>query len=102
LGRTELSRVVEIDRTERINVLYDQHGTQLVTRPATAAPWPRTRMARVSTPSRQRLVDIGVVMPHLRSGIAQLTFLHVSAPLRATGIGSRLSKQLEQIAGDVQ
>src|SRR5438128_8681021 len=32
LGRTELSRVVEIDRTERIDVLYDQHGSQLVTR----------------------------------------------------------------------
>ena len=30
LGRTELSRVAEIDRTERIDVLYDQHGTQLV------------------------------------------------------------------------
>jgi hypothetical protein len=28
LQRTELSRVGEIDHTERINVLYDQHGTQ--------------------------------------------------------------------------
>ena len=41
---------------------------------------------------------IGVVVPHLRPRIAQLAFLHVSAPLRATGIGSRLSEQLEQIA----
>jgi hypothetical protein len=32
LCRTALSRVVEIDRRERINVLYDQHGTQLVAR----------------------------------------------------------------------
>ena len=32
LGRTELSRVDEIDRRERIDVLYDQHGTQLVAR----------------------------------------------------------------------
>ena len=30
LGRTQLSRVVEIDRTEDIDVLYDQHGTRLV------------------------------------------------------------------------
>lgn len=37
-------------------------------------------------------------MPHLRPGIAQLAFLHVSAPFRARGIGSRLSEQLEQIA----
>jgi GNAT superfamily N-acetyltransferase len=45
-----------------------------------------------------QLVGIGVVVPHLRPRIAQLAFLHVSAPLRATGIGSRLSEQLEQIA----
>jgi GNAT superfamily N-acetyltransferase len=45
-----------------------------------------------------RLVGIGVVVPHLRPRIAQLAFLHVSAPLRATGIGSCLSEQLEQIA----
>ena len=45
-----------------------------------------------------RLVGIGVVVPHLRPGIAQLAFLHVSAAWRATGIGSRLSEQLEQIA----
>ncbi len=31
-------------------------------------------------------------------GSRELAFLHVSAPLRATGIGSRLSEQLEQIA----
>jgi GNAT superfamily N-acetyltransferase len=45
-----------------------------------------------------RLVAIGVVVPHVRPGIAQLAFLHVTAPLRATGIGSYLSEQLEQIA----
>ena len=44
------------------------------------------------------MVGIGIVVPHLRPGIAQLAFLHVSAPWRATGIGSRLFEQLEQIA----
>jgi hypothetical protein len=34
----------------------------------------------------------------LRPGIAQLAWLHASAPWRAMGIGSRLSEQLEQIA----
>ena len=48
--------------------------------------------------ARGRLVGVGVVVPHVRPGIAQLVFLHASAPLRATGIGSRLSEQLEQIA----
>ena len=32
MGRTELARVVEIDRRERIDVLYEQHGSQLVAR----------------------------------------------------------------------
>jgi GNAT superfamily N-acetyltransferase len=120
LGRTELSRVGEIDRSERINVVYDQHGTQLVARHGTwsASAWDlegdgeHSVQAKVHELQRYvdnggvalgalasgRLVGIGVVVPHLRPGIAQLAFLHVSAPLRATGIGSRLSEQLEQIA----
>src|SRR3954466_15991810 len=41
LDRTELPRLVEIDRTERIDVLYEQHGTQLVARHGnwSAAAW---------------------------------------------------------------
>ena len=34
LARGELSRVGEIDRTERIDVLLEQHGTELVARRA--------------------------------------------------------------------
>jgi len=120
LGRTELSRVGEIDRRERINVLYDQHGTQLVARHGnwSASAWDpdghgeHSVEARVHTLQHyvdnggvalgalasERLVGIGVVVPHLRPGIAQLAFLHVSARFRATGIGSRLAEQLEQLA----
>jgi GNAT superfamily N-acetyltransferase len=120
LGRGELWRVVEIDRRERIDVLYDQHGTQLVARHGnwSASAWDpdghgeHSVEAQVHTVEHYvdtggialgafasgRLVGIGVVVPHLRPRIAQLAFLHVSAPLRATGIGSRLSEQLEQIA----
>ena len=120
LGRTELLRVVEIDRRERINVLYDQHGTQLVARHGnwSATAWDAHGHGKHSVEARVhelqhyvdnggvafgalasgRLVGIGVVVPHLRPGIAQLAFLHVSAPWRAMGIGSRLSEQLEQIA----
>jgi hypothetical protein len=32
LARGELSRVVEIDRTERIDLIYEQRGTELVER----------------------------------------------------------------------
>ena len=120
LGRTELSRIVEIDRRERINVLYDQRGTQLVARHGnwSASAWDpdghgeHSVEARVRTLQHYvdnggvalgalaggRLVGIGVVVPRLRLGIAQLAFLHISAPLRATGIGSCLCEQLEQIA----
>jgi GNAT superfamily N-acetyltransferase len=120
LDRTELSRVVEIDRTERIDVLYDQHGTQLVARHGnwSASAWDPDGHGEHSVEAQVLalqyhgdkggiargafasggLVGIAVVVPHLRPGIAQLAWLHVTAPLRATGIGSRLSEQLEQIA----
>ena len=110
LGRTELSRVVEIDRRERINVLYDQHGTQLVARHGnwSASAWDpdghgeHSVEAKVHELRRHvdnggaalgalasgRLVGIGVVVPDLRPGIVQLAFLHVSAAFGATGIGS--------------
>ena len=120
MTRTELARVVEIDRTERIDVLYDQHGTELVARHGdwSASAWDPDGDGEHSVEAQVhalehyvdsggiavgafaggRLVGIGVVVPHLRPGIAQLAFLHVSAPLRATGIGSRLSEQLDEIA----
>lgn len=120
LGRTELSRVAEIDRRERIDVLYDQDGSRLVARHVdwSASAWDpeghgeHSVAAQVHTLEHYvevggvalgafasgRLVGIGVVVAHLRPTIAQLAFLHVSAPWRGTGIGSRLSEQLEQIA----
>ena len=123
LGRTELSRVAEIDRTERIDVLYDQQGTHLVARHGnwSASAWEPDGHGEHSVEAQVhalqyhvdkggiahgafvsgRLVGIAVVVPHLRPGIAQLAWLHVTAPLRATGIGSRLSEQLEQIARSV-
>jgi GNAT superfamily N-acetyltransferase len=120
LDRTELWRVNEIDRRERIDVLYVQHGTRLVARHGnwSASAWDpdghgeHSVEAQVNTLEHYgkvggitlgaftsgRLVGIGVVVPHLRPRLAQLAFLHVSAPVRATGIGRRLSEQLEQIA----
>jgi GNAT superfamily N-acetyltransferase len=120
LRQTELSRIVDIDRRERINVLYEQHGTELVARHGnwSASAWDPDGHGEHSVEAKLhelqryvdnggvalgalasgRLVGIGVVVPHLRPGIAQVAFLHVSAAFRATGIGSRLSEQLEQIA----
>ena len=117
LRRTEASRVVEIDRRESIDVRYDQHGTQLVARRGdwSAPAWDPDGFGEHSVEAQGhtlehyidtggialgafasgRLVGIGVVVSHLRPGIAQLAFLHVSAPWRATGVGSRLSEQLD-------
>lgn len=105
---------------ERIDVLYDQRGTQLVARHGdlSAPGWDPEGHGEHSVEGQVhalqnyvdvggialgafaggRLVGIGVVVPRIRPGIAQLAFLHVSAPFRARGIGSRLSEQLEQIA----
>jgi GNAT superfamily N-acetyltransferase len=115
-----LSRVGEIDRAERIDVLYEQRGTELLARHGnwSASAWDRVGHGEHSVEAKvkelQRYVDrggislggiaagrliaLGVVVPHLRPGIAQLAFLHVSASWRGTGIGSRLSAQLDQLA----
>lgn len=127
LERDQLGSIANIDRTERIDVLYTQDGELLVERHGRwdAAAWEpegdgehtvegKTRELHgyadvggvaVGALVDGRLVGIGVVVPHLRPGIAQLAFLHVSAPRRAAGIGSRLSAELEEIArtaGDVE
>src|SRR5262245_55057434 len=115
LARTELSLVGEIDRTEHIDLLYEQRGTELVERPGdwSASAWD----AHAAEAKRHdlehyvdaggiafgafvdgRLVGIGVVVPHLRPAVAQLAFLHVTQTRRATGIGSRLSNELERVA----
>jgi GNAT superfamily N-acetyltransferase len=120
LGRAELSRVAEIDRRERIEVQYVQHGTELLARHGSwsSLAWDpdgdgeHSVAAQIHMLERyvdaggmalgafagERLVGIGVVVPHLRPGIAQLAYLMVSAPSRATGVGSRLCEQLDEIA----
>jgi GNAT superfamily N-acetyltransferase len=120
LERSELSRVGEIDRSERIGVIYEQHGTRLVARrgdwsaPAWDPDGHGEHSVAAMTAALQRHVDdggialgafasgglvgVGAVVPDLRRGVAQLAFLHVSAPVRGSGIGSRLADRLEQIA----
>lgn len=120
LARDELSRVGEIDRTERIEVLFQQHGTELVSRRRTlnAPAWDPDGHGEHSVEAQHqglvhyvdaggiargafadgRLVGIGVVVPHIRPDIAQLAYLHVSQERRSTGIGTRLAADLEVIA----
>jgi GNAT superfamily N-acetyltransferase len=120
LAWDELARIREIDRTERIEVLYVQHGTRLEERVGdwSAAPWLPDGEGEHSVAAQKkalehyveagglvlgafdadRLVGIGVVVPHLRPATAQLAYLHVGDGYRGRGIGGRLSDELERIA----
>jgi GNAT superfamily N-acetyltransferase len=120
LGRHELTRIAEIDRTEHIGLLYEQRHTELVPRPGdwSAPAWDPTGHGDHSIQSQVhalehyvdaggialgafddgRLIGIGVVVPQLRPHLAQLAFLHVSAASRASGVGTRLCERLEEIA----
>jgi GNAT superfamily N-acetyltransferase len=120
LAAVELGRVGEIDRTERIDALYVQHGARLELHEGdwSAPPWDPAGEGEHSVAAQRaaleryveagavalgafdqdRLVAIGVVVPHLRPGLAQLAYLHVSDGYRASGIGRRLCDELEQIA----
>lgn len=120
LHPTELSRLGEIDRTERIERIYIQHGATLEesTQPFDVPPWSPTGDHAHSVPDQigfcewhvsrgaaifgafdgERLVGIGLVTPHIRPRVAQLAYLHTSNGYRGRGIGRRLVAELERVA----
>lgn len=117
---SDLARIGEIDRTERIELLFVQHGTRLDERVGDfdASPWlsegdgehsvahQRAECERLLAAggiargafAGERLVGIGLVTPHVRPQIAQLAFLHVSNGYRGRGIGVQLLRELERLA----
>ena len=120
LTRRELSFIGEIDRSEVIDVLYEQRGTELVARPGRwdAAPWDPVGGGDHSVAAQRRalegyvdagglvhgafqhgrLVGIAVVLPAIRPSIAQLAYPHVTREARGRGIGARLSEQMDDVA----
>jgi GNAT superfamily N-acetyltransferase len=120
LENSELARVAEIDRSERIDAIYVQHGSRLELREGdySSPPWRargagehsvaavRARLEEWAAAGGRaigmfdgdRLVGIGLVVPHLRPHIAQLAFLYVTAASRGRGIGERLTRRLEELA----
>lgn len=116
----DVARVAEIDRTERIERLYVQHGTDLDTvdgdfsaprwqtegngehsvehQIAECERWMAAGGVALGAFDGERLVGIGIVVPNLRPDLAQLAFLHVSDGFRNRGIGRRLSDDLDAIA----
>lgn len=120
LAERDLAHIGEIDRSERIDTLYVQHGRRLEKRTGdwSASGWStegegeHSVSHQIAECSRhlgagaialgafadERLVGIGVMTPHIRPGIAQLAYLHVSNAYRDTGIGRHLSDELERLA----
>jgi len=120
LERADLGRIGEIDRTERIDTLYVQEGTSLreVHGDFSAPAWSSGGRGEHSIAHQReecerlldlggtafgafaddRLAGIGVVRPHIRPGVAQLAYLHVSAGSRRLGIGVALTAELERVA----
>ena len=120
LDISELPRIAEIDRTETIDAVYVQRGfrLQLVPGDRSAPAWDPEGTGEHSIATQReavlgliaagavalgafagdRLVGIGVVLAHLRPGVAQLAYLHVSDGFRGRGIGARLSDELEGLA----
>jgi len=116
----DLDRLADIDRTERIDTLYVQRGAHLEERIGdfSAPPWPTEGVREHSVAAQraecerylaaggsglvayadERLVGIGVMKPHVRPGIAQLAYLHVSQAYRGRGVGRNLSAELEALA----
>jgi predicted N-acetyltransferase YhbS len=118
----DLDRIGEIDGTERITTSYVQRGACLEERAVdwSASPWSsdgqgehsvahqRAECARhlaagalgLCAFAGERLVGIDLVTPHVRPGVAQLAFLHVSHGHRDRGIGGHLASELERRARD--
>jgi hypothetical protein len=94
LVRTDLERIGEIDRTERTDTLYVQHGDRLDRRFGDSARRRGSRKGRGEY-SVAQLVGIGIVSPHIRPGIAHFAFLYVRSAHRARIMGVPLPEAEE-------
>lgn len=123
----DLDRIGEIDRTERIETLYVQRGSDLeeLSGDWSAPPWLSEGEGEHSVAYQRAecerylaagglgycafegegLVGIGLIVPGLCPGVAQLAYLYVSHDCRGRGVGSHLTAELERLArelGDAQ
>lgn len=120
LEHHELARLGEIDRSERIVSVFEQHGERLVEIDVdlTCPPWLdegdsdhtiahqraecerylRAGGSAIGAFAGDRLLGIAIVVPGIRPGIAQIAFLYVSDGFRGSGVGVTLMAELERIA----
>ena len=112
----ELSRISEIDRAEVIRVGYEIQRGELISKAviwdspnfepggdgehsvAAQIDFCRSHMERgaiaIGGFDGRTLAAIGVLTPNIRPGMAQLAYLHVSAPYRRGGIASEIARRL--------
>ena len=120
LSPADLDRLGDIDRSEEVRVGYTMHDGSLRridvhwdippwrpdgegghTVPAKIA-FCRDHMDRgavaIGAYDGERMAAIGVLLPRLHEGMAQLAFLHVSRTHRRAGLGAKLLEELLPVA----
>lgn len=109
MDSADLDKIAQIDRTEALDALYTQLGTQLSLKPVapTTARWSsvpeiiefcrdhmRDGAQTVGAFDDDTLVGVGIVSHNVRAKMAQLAFLYVSNGYRRGGIARRLLHEL--------
>jgi ribosomal protein S18 acetylase RimI-like enzyme len=112
----ELSRLADIDRTERIQTGYEVRNGELQ---ALQVDWDVPGFLRegsgehslahhiefcrrhlraggmmIGAFAGKKLVGIGIITPEIRPKMAQLAYLHVSQAYRRRGVASRLAQEM--------
>ncbi|MBU1173915.1 MAG: GNAT family N-acetyltransferase [Alphaproteobacteria bacterium] len=106
----DLDRIVEIDHTERVEATYVQTGGAIALRPIepfVGGWWPDVETTIAFCRDHMRagaealgafdggaLIGIAMLTPGIEPGVAQLSFLQVSAAWRRHGIATRLLRIL--------
>jgi ribosomal protein S18 acetylase RimI-like enzyme len=119
LAASDLGRIIEIDRSERVTLLYHTRDGELVPEEVDlAVPTWSSEGGEYSVQKKikhwgpilheggvllgalddGRLVGIAILRYRLDEGMAQLAVLHVSRPYRRQGIASQLTEEVCRLA----
>jgi len=119
LPASDLDRIIEIDRSEHVSLLYRMRGGEMVAEEVDlAVPEWSTESGEFSIQSKvehwgpylqeggvllgaldgDRLAGFAILRYRLDEGTAQLAVLHVSRPYRRQGIASQLTEEVSRLA----
>ena len=122
LSIADLHHIGDIDRSEEVRAGYEIHDGALrrIEVHWDVPPWRPDGDGDHTVPAKiafcrehmdrgavsygafdgERMAGIGVLLPTLRDGMAQLAFLHVSRPHRRAGIAAALMAELFRVASE--